>query len=205
MLTMINGRWIPVGTERLYRRPQPGEVIALRGRALEVVDVQVEGDEPRDPDPRRDRRAFRLLLRRLYGPKHRFENDRAEFGIGVAAGRYPVWDVYPERMVPLCSCCQHPWPCRNLVALDQSTRAAAQLEERLGKIGPGICFGCGEPITHRQNAIRFYEPNVQVPGAPPPVFHARQSCSGWVASYERTRADLAMTELERQAHDQEHG
>ena len=164
-------------------------VIAVDGRACEVIEVRLRDDAGPTP-PGRDRRAFRAHVRRLHGPPFDSENDRHECGLAFPAGWIYGFHVYPDGMVPLCSCCGHPWPCRNVEARRESQRAAELLDKRLAHIAPGTCYGCGEPITHRQDAVRYYEPNVQIPGAPPPVFHARKSCSAYVADYERDRLAL---------------
>lgn len=183
--TPWTGEWWPALAENRYELPDVGAVIGWEHRALEVMRVRPQGE--RDPQHSHlgDRRAARLIVRRLYGPPAPKENEHQEFWLHAPA--HARFHHYPDGIVPLCSCCGHPWPCRNVVAIDESAKAAELLDQRLAKIAPGFCYGCGEPITHRQNAIRYTEPNVQVPGAPPPVFHARLACRGWVDQYERDR------------------
>lgn len=92
--------------------------------------------------------------------------------------------VFPEHY-PVCRECGELYPCRELDIRAEADREMREFD-KYEKIMPGSCWGCGEPITHRQNAIRFDGENLFLPGAPPAVFHARRSggCRSAAMSYE---------------------
>jgi hypothetical protein len=189
--------WHPLATRWLQGRPKIGDVLAFKRAAWTVTDV-------RDADPTdeerewlasltsvfRDRnRPYRMTLRHLYGPTHRRQNQFGDLALRCPAG-HPCWDFYESGRVPLCSCCGHPWPCRMLDAEVTADREAKTMSDRMGRVMPGCCYGCGEPITSRQKSVRYPEPNVQVPGSPAPTFHMRSKCFWAAHDYERDRARL---------------
>lgn len=195
-MTSVQGRWLPTGTDRTSRRrPAVGDLIAFAHAAWRVMHVSDADPEPEEwkqinayrPEHRDRYRPYRITLRREHGPKHERENSRQEIAYRCGSNFYG-WDAYETDRVPLCSCCGHPWPCRMLAAEDQAERSARVMSERMDRIMPGACYGCGEPITPRQGSMVMPEDNVDIPGSPPPRFHTRQSCADERRDYERRRA-----------------
>lgn len=189
----FSGNWRPAGVAREHgrRRPAVGDLVAYAYRAWEVTHVRV--DEFSDDDqatvasyrqPYRDQmRPYSVSLRRVYGPKHDRENSRQEIALRIKAFTYGGFDRYENGRVPLCSCCNHPWPCRDA---DQQAQAAKELAaaERELRLLPGCCPECEEPVTSRQKSITFGGPNVRNPLAEGPTFHLRRSCYRAAARYE---------------------
>lgn len=195
--TQMSGRWLPGGVSRTSRqRPNEGDLIAFEFAAWRVMHVNDaipdDEDEKRIGMYRADVRArympYRMTLRRERGPKHERENSRQEIAFRISSANYHGWDVYESERIPLCSCCMDPWPCRMLAAEDQAERSAQVMSERMDRIMPGACYGCGEPITPRQGSMVMPEENIDIPGMPPPRFHTRQSCWPERDAYERRRA-----------------
>lgn len=95
------------------------------------------------------------------------------------------WEVLPEHYA-ICTACGELPPCSHELAEREADRLTAH-NEALMEIPPGFCLGCGEHITHRQNAVRFPGPNLWRPDLPKnsAVFHARQECAGAVERYRR--------------------
>ncbi|ELP67694.1 hypothetical protein STRTUCAR8_08610 [Streptomyces turgidiscabies Car8] len=95
------------------------------------------------------------------------------------------WDVLPEHYSVCVACGELP-PCRHQEAEREADRIAAR-NEALMDIPAGHCLGCGEYVTHRQDAHRFPGPNLWRPDLPEnsAVFHARQECAGEVERYRR--------------------
>lgn len=179
------------------RRPAEGEVVAYGWAAWEVMHVAdavstAEEDEKLrayTPAFRAGRGPCWVTLRRLHGPESPQENDRGEVALRVPAGSLYRWDRYRSGRVPLCSCCGDPWPCRANLAEEAAASAAERADELGRRAEIGACFGCGEPITTRQRAIRYPDAeNVRVLLADAPVFHERESCRPHVVEYERERA-----------------
>ena len=190
-------KWNPAETRLQFQRPQVGDVVAFAytaWRVEHVADAVPSDDEERElaaytPRFRQGRAPYRLSLRRLHGPAHPDEQRRFPGIFAGRAGLHTIWLVYkhPGR-IPLCSCCQHPWPCRAQLAEEAAADQAAQVEELSSRVDLGACFGCGDLITQRQERIVYPDANVVVPLAPGPVFHARQACRRHVVEYERKRA-----------------
>lgn len=191
----MSERWLSLGTQWLDRRPVAGDILAVEYAAWQVTHIAEA--EPTDEEREhiavyrleyRDRlMPYRLTLRRMYGPAHERENSAGDVAVRVPVRASRMWHHYPSGRVPLCSCCGHPFPCRMETAERESQRQGELLARRLDRIMPGICYGCGERITARQRSIRYPEPNVEVPGAGPPTFHARKQCRGHALDYERSR------------------
>lgn len=191
------GYWAPTGVRRLSTRPAVGDVVAFAMAAWEVVWVRDDDPTPeqlavldRFPEAARSRYApYSMTLRRLHGPKHDSENSRQEIGFGL--NREPGRSAYGLRVyhhgrVPLCSCCGHPWPCSVSIDDERAALAAEQLDRRLERSLPGVCYACGEPITARMQSQRVGVQHAEIPGYPAPVFHAgRWRCR---AAMERYRA-----------------
>lgn len=191
-------RWHPEGVDSNYGtgRPEFGQTVAYERAAWIVAHVRVDDpseDEAKKiaayrPEYRDARLPYSVTLRRIYGPRHERENSRQEIGLGVRAAAHWRFPVYDEGRVPLCSCCADPWPCLMADAKKDSEAAARVLDERIARAGVGICYGCGEVITQRQESTTYPEGNVDLPGYPPPRFHMRKACRGERMSYERRRA-----------------
>lgn len=159
-----------------------GQVIAWEFAAWEVTHI---GERAVPTDSGHDMRA---TLRHLHGPKRERQNDRGDIALSFNS-RFGRFQVYREGRVWLCSCCGHPAPCRLTIAQEESRRAARDFEERLGRMGPGICYGCGEVITTRQEKITFPGDHADFPGRSGPTFHTRGKCYAERSSYGR-RAGL---------------
>lgn len=195
-----NGRWLPEGTTRISRRLEVGDLVALDYRAWRVWDVrlldvpedQVERLEAYRPEVRDRYLPYKFAARREHGPKLENDNSARDAVFSTSNVGHRSLDIYENDRVPLCSCCQHPWPCRMLVAEAQAEQSARVMNERMGRMAPGICYGCGEVITSRQQSIGYPdgEGNVDLPGAPTPRFHARRSCADERRGYEKRRAAL---------------
>ena len=193
---LMSRYWIPLGAKQRRNIPEVGQTIGLDRAAYVVTHASpATTTEEEDahlkaykPEARERRGPWNLTLRRVHGPVIYEENEFHETAIRVPARYWLGWHVYEEGRVPLCSCCQHPWPCNQHEIAKMSAEAAARMEAQMSKAQPGHCYGCGEVITSRQAVVRFPEGNVELPGFPPPTFHARGSCSGWVHQYREVRA-----------------
>lgn len=174
-------RWRPPFGATDSRQIAVGQVIAWEFAAWEVTHL---GERAEPNDKGHDMRA---TLHRLHGPKRERENDRGDVAISYHSNWRP--EVYRDGRVWLCSCCGHPAPCRMTIAEEESARAAKEFEARLGRMGPGICYGCGEVITTRQEKITFPGEHADFPGRGAPTFHARNACYAERAAYGR-RAGL---------------
>ena len=190
--------WRPalLTTER-KNRPEVGDVVAMEYRAWAIVhmsDGAMTSEETADlerrfkPGYRDQQKPYRVTLRRLHGPIHEVENDQQEVAFSVALGAWHSWEVYPEGRVPLCSCCSHPWPCLMVTSAQDAKQQGRLLDEKMAHAQPGCCYSCGEIISHRQKSVTYPEPNVELPGFPPPTFHLRESCSPMRRYYDRKRA-----------------
>lgn len=164
--------WI---VKRHYRgHPAVGMVLAYERGAWEVTHVSeaVDGDE------------IRATFRRLHGPRHERENGYRDMAVSYPATGANFTEYHTGR-VWLCSCCGDPAPCRMQDAEEQSVEAAAEFEKRLKRMGPGICYGCGEVITSRQERVTFPGEHADFPGRSGPTFHTRGKCYGERAAYAR--------------------
>jgi hypothetical protein len=136
-----------------------------------------------EPDDKgRDTHA---TLHRLHGPKHRNENKFGDLAVSFTKRR--TWDihVYRDGRVWLCSCCGDPAPCRMQVAEESSRLAAEVFEDRLNRMGTGICYACGEVITARQERVTFPGEHADFPGRSGPTFHTRRKCASERYAYAR--------------------
>lgn len=105
-----------------------------------------------------------------------------------ATHRVPVYPD-PERL-PLCRCHAYPWPCRQLMDDQEARRDLQRMVELSERAQDGCCFACGEPIGPRQRSMTMPEPNVMLPGYPPPAFHLRSRCETFRRVYEQERRDM---------------
>lgn len=169
-------RWMPLGAKRQFRPVEVGEMIGVDLVAWRVLSVDNTFGE-RQSD-------YRAILERVYGPEREYERDlKAAFEVG---SQHMLW-VYPNDRIPLCSCCGHPFPCHMQLSENEAANARRRLEVLESRIHPGCCYACGEPITQKQLSIEMPEDNVDIPGAPPPVFHLRNSCRAERTSYLERR------------------
>lgn len=189
-------RWNPISTKsQLGCRPSIGDVVGIGRSAWQITNIEDLPLTAEDhvalshykPERRFERGPFKAHLRRIYGPAHEQENSRQEVTLTLPANNYYRWDIYPDERVPLCSCCQHPWPCLITDSIRDAAQAAELMNKKLERATPGCCYSCGEVISTRQETISYPEPNVEIPGFPPPRFHARQSCAGGRRAYEESR------------------
>lgn len=179
----MSDRWFAMGASHSMRRPEVGDVVAWERAAWTVMHVATT--DPTDDEVkylkayraeiREKLQPYKVSLRRLHGPQSPRENSYQDMALRARAANSIGFQTYPAGRVPLCSCCGHPWPCLMLDSEREAELTAKVMSDRMDRVMPGVCFGCGEPVTSRQKAARFPEPNVQVPGSPPPVFHMRNS------------------------------
>ena len=193
--------WTPNGGRHVaWADLATGDLIALQRKPWRVIEVRpvpvVDWDEhdrtyyerakqwPRRVDGRGplteetwEARPLYLILVPAEGGKRRHRKVRP-YGYGSAY-------VFPEHY-PVCRECGELYPCHELDIRAEAAREMREFE-KYEKIMPGSCWHCNEPITHRQNAIRFDGENLFLPGAPSVVFHARRSggCRHAAMTYEK--------------------
>lgn len=185
--------WRPEGVPyRGYRkRPEIGDVVAYDRRAWKVRNVDEAEPTPEEvdrinryvPKVRDAYRPYRVILTRIHGAKH--ENEKGttgEIGLRFSVGT-PALPVYPNGRVPLCSCHSEPWPCLEADQQAEAAKAMKRAEHEM-RLLPGCCPGCQEPVTRRQQSIRFPGPYVRNPFLSDVVFHLRRKCRHEAARYE---------------------
>lgn len=209
--------WRPLmGGKETVQRPNVGDLVGWRYAAWRVTEVRVRADSDLTdedhktlkiwkPAYRDQHRPFTAVLRHESGPLlveqgqyQRLHDGTITIHLGKkTAGRGPNWHILGDRY-PCCSCCGHPWPCREY---DRDQLAAAEgkrLDEAMRTTDPGVCAGCLEPITTRQKAITFPEESLIVPGAPGPTFHAgRGACWHAAERYERDKRLVTYPDVAR--------
>lgn len=169
----------PLESTQPVRVLEVGMVIAYEWAAWEVTHVSPMA-EPKD-----DGRDMRVTFHRLYGPKHEHENQFGDMAVAYSSRRLYGVHVYRDGRVWLCSCCGDPAPCRMQVAEESARHSAAEFERRLNRMGPGICYGCGEVITARQERVTFPGEHADFPGRGGPTFHTRRKCAEERWAYAR--------------------
>lgn len=192
--SLIDSRWHPFGVANSYERTRPavGQVIAWDYRAWEVThvsDAEPTADELEAlvgyVEPWRSRMLpYKISLRRLHGDPHERENSNRDVPLRAPARMLSsAFGIYEDGRVPLCSCHQHPWPCRDMCDEAKAADAMAKVEREM-RLLPGCCPACQEPVTSRQKAITFGGPNVRNPLAEGPTFHLRRACRNAASTYE---------------------
>ena len=170
--------WYPEGATLTFDQPPVGSVIAVEHRAVEVIRY----------DTRPDGRTT-IQVRRLHGPKMPAENSIREQGISFK-GRCKWWVYQNPARIPLCSCCQEPWPCTKAEDEKRAKAALADLAEKISRSDTQCCYSCGEVITTRQSSIIAPEDHVELAGFPAARFHLRSRCRDRLIHYERKRKAL---------------
>jgi hypothetical protein len=187
--------WLPRPSLDRAGLPEPGWLVGWRYAVWRVVDCRLreevdwsDADRQRMAvqaswEPERRRPPYVVVLAHVRGPLlvRRLVPD-GTYHLGVPAGSYRGWAVVRERFA-VCSCHGEPWPCRAEVHDHVVARAAADLEEKLAGLAPGVCAACHQPIGRRK-AITFSEPHAEVPGAPGPTFHLGGRCRAAAIGYE---------------------
>lgn len=194
--------WEPKGGRRVeWREVAPGDLIAANRaiwRVAEVRDVPVPDWDEHDreyfeqareyartspgsvvaatDEDSWQRRPLYVIVTPAGGGKRRRIRVRPYAGFRVAYVLHPHY--------PVCTECGEPWPCREIDITQEVAAEAAKLAA-LESILPGCCWACGEPVTHRQNAIRFSGDNLLLPSRPGPLFHLRRKCLSGAIQYER--------------------
>lgn len=176
-------RWQPAMVVRHYdRRPPVGGLIAYQRKAWRVLAVE---DYPREEWTAEQEEAWAGRAIRGHEPM-RVEvssPDGSEVGRMTVGPRYVSWDVLPEHYA-VCVSCGELAPCVEHTSMVAAQAAMAQAERDMATL-PGCCAACQEPVTHRQEAVRFPGENLLVPlGSPGVIFHLRRSCRGSAARYE---------------------
>jgi len=161
--------WQALDRRSGYRELEAGMIIGYDYRAWEVTHVGAMSE------PDSNGREMRCTLRRLHGPKHPNENKFADVVLRYSARAYGL-NIYRGGRVWLCSCCGDPVPCRMEVAEEVSASEAREFDARLNRMGPGICYACGEVITARQDRVTFPGDHADFPGRGGPTFHTRRKC-----------------------------
>jgi hypothetical protein len=183
--------WRPVGaalTPRYTAKtiPTPGTVIAWletrqAWRVRQIDPIHQANWDPNtvtvwekagSPDPATwPGRERRLMVEPARNPA---ANGKDRRGLRLA----PWW--HGEQWVPLmdpyptCIECGGLWTC---ACYDRNLEADAAMREleRLGKILPGCCWACNEPVTGRHHSIVFDGENLLLPGGGDVVFHTSHS------------------------------
>ena len=191
-------RWYPTGTRRTYGTPNVGDLIALRHgvwRVTEARDLDLDDRdrqawiEARMPDLAAWRdRPYGLDLKHVGGatpPDWGDSNGVTGASVEVHTWNttWDLWDTYPSGRWPMCSCCGEPMPCRAELEDRQISYSLAVVADRESVL-PGCCWACKEPVTHRQDSVTYPGDNLDLPGAPAPVFHTRAACWGSASRYE---------------------
>lgn len=190
----MSGQWVPLGARPQNGRPEVGDVIA-RGRVVWRV-LKVATTDLTD----QEREAWVAggmpdLAGQSWAPYHveveAFSEPPADWPAGQSLGRMRVpywewftWYVYPRGRWARCSCCGEPMPCR-AANVDDVVEQATEQVERFVAVGAGCCWGCGDPVTTRQSRVDYPGENLDLPGAPAPLFHTRRRCWHHATAYER--------------------
>lgn len=181
-------RWLPSGTEPLFRQaPDPGSLVALGHAVWRVIEVAEVPPADWTQDEREYvaryhrgmRRPYRVVLRPagVVGDDPR-SRDRDVHLRACGAS----WHVYPDDHYPMCASCAEPLPCREQMA---SKIAAASVRQMDRYSMPGVCPACEEPVTSRQKSLTLPD-NLEIPGGPPVTFHAgRVECRYAAREYEK--------------------
>lgn len=192
-----------IGRPRVARHG-PGDLVGLYYATWQVVDVtpvedyDLSDDERRHmglfkPDARESRRPYYVVLRHERGPLL-VPTKRLHDGVHTLhlrlneGGSLPA---LPDRY-PVCSCHGDPWPCRDQVRDWAAEQEGVRLERLLASVAPGVCAGCLEPITHRQDKLSFPEEHALIPGAPGPTYHAGRAECWWSARRYETEHRLRL-------------
>jgi hypothetical protein len=182
------GPWRPAMTHSHYDRPEVGAIIALQHAVWRVTAVN---DVPLTPDEierkanhpwKTARTSYEVRLKRVGGsipghPEWKSGTQRISF-----TDHYS-WEVYRDGRWPKCSCCGEPMPCTSAIRDDVVGAELDKIDEMDSRL-PGTCWGCGDPISNRQQAIRYVGENVDHPGGIPVVFHLRRDCREFAVKYE---------------------
>lgn len=195
---VYRGGWIPEGDlERSRMRGlEVGDIVGYDYAAWEVTHLQPMSE------PDGNGYDTRVTFTRRFGPKHERENQFGDMAGRIRSGRWSALRIYRNGRVYLCSCCGNPAPCRMQIAEEQSQQAANTFDERLSRMGPGLCYGCGEVITQRQERLTFPGDHADFPGRSGPTFHTRKACLSERQSYARragmtVEAEPLSAEVER--------
>lgn len=171
---MTSLTWRPAAARiQPVRKLSPDDLIGYDYSAWRVRSV-----EPSDDG------GYCIEVERQHGDSH---TQRGR----ITTTSYALVDVYQHPRIPLCSCCDNPYPCR----LQEAERIAAASGELMRKRMqraeiPGTCYSCGEPITMKQGSFTYpaEEGNIQLPGYPAPRFHTRNACWEGRRTYASDRA-----------------
>lgn len=203
-MTLFWGRdgnlWQPSGGRRVpWADLAVGDLIASRRKLWRVVEVRpvpvADWDEhdrdyyerarewqaqrtlPPLTEETWDARPLYLIVFPVAGGKRHHGKERPYADVRTAY-------VVPEHY-PVCKECGELYPCRELEIRAEAAREMLDLD-KWEKVLPGTCWGCSEPITHRQDAIRFDGDNLYLLGAGQVVFHLRRSrgCRSAAMTYE---------------------
>lgn len=185
--------WEPQGgQQKPWKDLAPGDLIEMDRQAWRVREVRPVPVTDWDEDDREHwkrtprktgsaeewpRRPLYLILIPADGGKRHHVRVRPWANWGQDAY------VLPEHY-PVCKDCGELYPCRELEISAEVARQAGKMA-KLEKIIPGCCWACGEPVTHRQKAIRFDGDNLLLPGREPAVFHLRSKCRDGAMRYEK--------------------
>lgn len=194
--------------------PESGQLIAYRDRRAWRV-VEVTDREPAnwheettrvwrlagEPDPSTWSGQERVILAEPARGAAADGSDRRGLPLFPWAHDtqwWPLPDPYPA-----CVDCGRLWPCPCDNRNREAAEALAELE-RLGRILPGCCWACGEPVSSRHHSVVFDGENLLLPGAGPVVFHTSRNrkagsrrCRSVAEQYERRWLEAAPGRLAR--------
>lgn len=187
--------WYPLRATLQWRLPDPGQLLAWDHAVWRVLDVldRAQADWTDDtltawqeqgmPDPATwDQRPVSVGLEWVGGKRP--EAMRGDRGTLLSrGGRLTTWHVYDSGRWPQCSCCGEPMPCQAELQDRVADAAMARLDRMQAHL-PGHCWGCGEPVTRRQQAVVYAGMNLDLPGGPVVVFHTRRACAVVAMQYE---------------------
>jgi hypothetical protein len=185
----VRGAWHPHLTT--YKpKPEAGDLIGYRHavwRVINVADVERDAAEAEEyvkaGRPAWLRNPYKVDVKWIGGAKPGWvERDPETVGT-MRVSRGHAWDVYRDGRWPQCSCCGEPMPCRAEVQ-DRQIDAAMDRVEEMSKRLPGCCWGCGNPITSRQQSVIYAGENLDLPGGPDVRFHLRLDCLSAATAYE---------------------
>lgn len=187
--------WSPLLADLRTGRPDPGDLIASAHtvwRVIRVEDLDLDDNDTAiwisaGMPAEWTRRPYRVTFEYVAGARPSWAapgKPVGRSGLDVRGGNLGTWYVYRESgRWPMCSCCGEPMPCRAELRDKAVTAGAAKLE-MLSRRGPGDCWHCGEPVTHRHKAVTYPGDNLDLPIGPTVKFHLRKECRPWAERYE---------------------
>lgn len=196
---MLEAKWRPRdGISAFGRRPELGELIAVKYRPWRVVGIQDVAPGAPLPDGRTPRgqpensRFYFITCRpvALGGSLGAIHSLLVEELLHASSTRIPSWwqgptfSTLPEHFA-ICNICGDLPPCRHA---HQDKIVEVEVARMRRFESANICPSCMEPITDRQSSLTL--PNVIAPSPPEIRFHAgRHKCLAGAGIYEAELVD----------------